>query len=102
MIMYNGMEGFNWDEGNKTKNWIEHKVTIKECEEIFFNRPTVEYKDVKHSLKENRFGILGKTDKGRKLHVIFTVRAGKIRVISARDQNKKERKYYETKEKNNK
>lgn len=97
--MYNIMEAFDWDEANKLKNWIKHKVSIKECEEVLFNRPTVEYKDIKHSFKEDRFGILGKTDSGRRLHVIFTVRENKIRVISARDQNKEERKYYESKSK---
>jgi len=37
----------------------------------------------------------GKTDEGRSLTVIFTLRQGRIRVISARNQSKKERKTYE-------
>jgi uncharacterized DUF497 family protein len=99
MIMYNVMDGFDWDRGNKTKNWAKHKVNTKECEELFFNRPVIIYRDIRHSRRENRFGILGKTNKQRLLCLIFTVRKEKIRVISARDQNKKERTKYEKREK---
>jgi len=95
--MYNGMDGFEWDDWNKSKNWIKHKVTYRECEEVFFNSPRVTYKDIKHSLVEKRNGILGKTDSSRLLHITFTVREKMIRVISARDMNKKERIKYESK-----
>jgi len=98
--MYNGMDEFDWDEGNRDKNWVKHGVMYKECEEVFFNDPKVIYKDAKHSFTEKRFGILGKTDKGRFLHIIFTTRKNEIRVISARDQNRRERKFYENETKN--
>lgn len=101
-IMYSGMDEFSWDEWNKNKNWISHKVTYRECEEVFFNESRVIYKDIKHSVLEYRLGILGETDNKRLLHIIFTIRENKIRVISARDQNKKERKYYESKKQKNK
>lgn len=98
--MYNGMDGFNWDEANSTKNWVKHKVTYRECEEVFFNEPRITYKDIKHSLTEKRYGILGRTDKNRLLHIIFTSRRNMIRIISARDMNQKERtKYENTKQK---
>lgn len=93
--MYNGMDGFDWDDWNKSKNWISHKVTYRECEEVFFNKYVVVYKDVKHSTYEKRFGILSKTANNRLLHITFTVKKSKIRVISARDANKKERRHYE-------
>lgn len=96
------VNGFDWDKWNKAKNWIKHRISPRECEEVFFNEPKIIYQDLKHSFTENRFGILGKTDGRRRLHVIFTAREGKIRVISARDQNKKERKHYESKEKGSK
>ena len=100
--MYSSMDGFDWDKWNVSKNWIEHKVTYRECEEAFFNEPKIIYKDIKHSFIEKRFGILGRTDNNRLLHIIFTTRNSDIRVISARDQNKKERRYYESKEKGSK
>ena len=48
---------------------------------------------------EDRYRVLGKTDEGRMLFLVFTLRGGKIRVITARDAHKKERKAYEEAEK---
>jgi uncharacterized DUF497 family protein len=90
--------GFEWDEHNSEKNWQRHRVTPSECEEIFFNRPMVIADDAKHSKIENRFYALGHTDAGRMLFVVFTVRQTLIRVISARDMNRKERKVYRSHE----
>lgn len=89
---------FGWDKGNTDKNWKKHKVHFKEAEEIFFNKPLKIFKDVKHSQKENRFVGLGVTNKKRKLYIVFTVRGKKIRIISARNQSKKERRLYEEKD----
>lgn len=86
---------FQWNKGNINKNWIKHKVTNKECEETFFDQEKKIAKDIFHSKKEKRFIILGKTKKGRILYTVFTVRNKKVRVISSRDINKKERKLYE-------
>jgi uncharacterized DUF497 family protein len=86
--------GFQWDLGNSEKNWIKHNVTPFECEQIFFNQPLVAAEDPGHSQKEKRYFSLGKTDGGRMLYVVFTVRGHQIRVISARDMNRKERKVY--------
>jgi uncharacterized protein len=90
--------GFEWDEHNAGKNWLRHNVSPAECEQIFFNRPLVAGRDVRHSEKEDRFYALGVTDSGRFLFAVFTVRANNIRVISARDANRKERKAYESHE----
>jgi len=90
-------EGFLWDEGNLEKNWIKHKVTRLECEEIFFKLPLVISDDIKHSINEKRFYALGKSKSERLLFLSFTIRNNLIRVISARDMNRKERKIYEEK-----
>ncbi len=90
--------GFEWDARNAEKNWRKHRVTPSECEQIFFNRPLAVADDIRHSEEENRFYALGHTDSKRMLFVVFTVRRGKIRVISARDMNRKERKAYESHE----
>lgn len=86
--------GFQWDEHNSRKNWDKHRVSMSESEQIFFNRPLVIADDVEHSREESRFYALGHTDTGRELFVVFTVRGGLIRVISARDMSRKERKVY--------
>ncbi len=98
--MLSQIEGFEWDKGNINKNWEKHRVSHTECEEVFFNEPLVVGIDEKHSEEEHRLYLLGRTDKGRLLFIVFTTRKEKIRVISARDMNKKERKaYYEQIEK---
>ncbi|MEA3369368.1 MAG: BrnT family toxin [Candidatus Ratteibacteria bacterium] len=91
--------GFEWDEYNAKKNWENHKVTPSECEQIFFNKPLIMADDAKHSEYERRCFILGKTDLHRKLFIVFTIRNKLIRVISARDMNKKEKRRYEEHEK---
>lgn len=88
--------GFDWDEGNYLKSWEKHGVSALECEQIFFNRPLVTAHDEKHSKREIRHYALGHTDAGRHLFVVFTIRERLIRIISARDMNRKERKKYET------
>ena len=89
------VSGFDWDEGNKQKNWEKHQVDFRECEEVFFNQPLLINEDTKHSSQEKRFYVLGQSDIGRTLFLVFMLRNSKIRVISARDQSKKERKIYE-------
>lgn len=91
----NQLANFYWDKHNRDKNWLKHKVTNDECEEIFYNESLLIFTDETHSQKESRFVAYGVTDKGRKLTVVFTIRQNKIRVISARDQGKKERRLYE-------
>lgn len=93
------IKGFDWDKANLKKNKLKHGVNKIECEEIFFNQPLVLFPDTKHSKVEKRYGTLGKTNKNRKLALFFTIRDNKIRVISARDQGKQDRKVYEAVEK---
>ncbi len=95
MIDLKSTIGFDWDKGNIDKNWLKHRVSYRECEEIFYNKPILINEDQKHLSKEIRFQVLGQSNKKRKLFLIYTVRNNKIRVISARDQNKKERIAYE-------
>lgn len=87
--------GFEWDRWNLDKNWYKHKVSHLECEQVFFNCPLLLYEDIKHSENEIRIYVLGKTDWERKLFLVFTIRNDLIRVISARDMNKKEQAIYE-------
>ncbi|MCP4024545.1 MAG: BrnT family toxin [Desulfobacteraceae bacterium] len=86
--------GFEWDQGNIDKNWMKHKVSPSECEQIFFNHPLLIQDDIAHSKTEERFYALGRTDLKRSLFIAFTVRNEHIRVISARDMSRKEREVY--------
>ncbi|MBW8042397.1 MAG: BrnT family toxin [Planctomycetes bacterium] len=90
-----GCTGFQWNKGNIEKNWLKHRVSPVECEQIFFNQPLIILDDPEHSSYEKRFAAFGYTDAGRLLAVIFTKRSRLLRVISARDMNRKEKKFYE-------
>lgn len=87
--------GFDWDKANKDKNSKKHGVSPLECEQVFFNKPLLLYEDTTHSTVEKRFYVLGKTDIERRLFIVFTMRNNLIRIISARDMSKLERKQYE-------
>jgi len=87
--------GFDWDDGNILKNEKKHNIKWQVIEEIFFNKPLLLSQDKKHSLNEHRCFALGVTDGAHLLFVVFTKREFKIRVISARLMNKKERSIYE-------
>ena len=95
--LFKNCTGFDWDKGNANKNWKNHKVTQSECEQVFLNLPIILGEDKKHSKSEKRHYLLGRTEFNRLLFVVFTIRNNHIRVISARDMNKKERAIYHEK-----
>lgn len=92
--LFRTVTGFQWDAGNSEKNWLKHGVSTAECEQVFFNQPLIVSADVAHSDLEDRWFVLGQTDTGRELFVVFTIRGESIRVISARDMSRKERKVH--------
>lgn len=93
-IDFNKLDGFDWDQGNLI-HIKKHKVDFRECEEVFVNIPLRLNEDKEHSKIEKRLQVLGKTNNQRLLFIAFTIRKNKVRVISVRDQNKKERRKYE-------
>jgi len=97
MLDFEWIIGFEWDAGNERKSEVKHRVTQSEAEEVFFNNPLLISTDEKVGARERRFLALGKTQKARGLTVVFTLRkdATLIRVISIRDQHRKERQLYE-------
>jgi uncharacterized protein len=96
MIDLAATEGFDWDDGNARKSLDKHGVTQPEAEQVFAGGPLLA-EDYEHSQSEVRYQALGETSEGRPLHVTFTLREDgkRIRIISARDMNRKERAYYE-------
>jgi uncharacterized protein len=97
MIDLDQISGFDWDDGNSRKSADKHDVSQAEAESVFFNDPLIFVEDEKHSDRERRLNALGKTAQDRLLHITFTLRQNgtMIRVISARDMHRKERKAYE-------
>jgi uncharacterized protein len=92
MIAFKKLLEFEWDRGNQEKNWFKHEVDINEAEEAFFDTNKQEYPDPTHSGAEIRKIVVGKTNAGRMLFVVYTMRKNKIRIVSARDLNKKKEK----------
>lgn len=88
------VKGFQWDKGNSSKNERGHGITDCEAEEIFFNKPLTIGRSPKGE-PEIRYAALGKTYGSRLLTVVFTIRSGMIRVISARPMSRSERKFYD-------
>jgi uncharacterized DUF497 family protein len=86
--------GFQWDQGNRTKNASGHGMECAEAEEVFFNRPLFLLEDHAHSKQAERIHGFGMTHMHRPLAVTFTLRGKTIRIISARDQNRKEMRQY--------
>jgi len=91
-----GCSGFEWDEGNAAKIRERHGVLWWECEQAFFLQPFLVAEDGKHSQKETRYFCLGRTEAGRLLFMVFTIRGERIRVISARPMSRRERRAYES------
>jgi uncharacterized DUF497 family protein len=80
--------------GRPPKLAARHDVEQGECEQAFFVEPFVVVADEKHSASDHRWRAFGRTTNNRHLHMVFTVRADRIRVIHARDMNRKERSAY--------
>lgn len=95
MIDLSKFKSFQWDKWNIDKSYEKHKITANESEEIFLDENLQVIKDVKHSQKEARFIAIGKTSENKILFAVFTLRKIKIRIISVRKANKKERSKYE-------
>ncbi len=88
------LEGFQWDPGNREKNWHGHEVATGEIEQAFFNRPVIVAPDPKHSRIEPRHFLLGRSNEGRALTITFTIRGRLIRPITARPMSRGERRIY--------
>jgi uncharacterized DUF497 family protein len=94
-IDVSNFDGFDWDEGNLDKNLVSHNFAWTETEETFLQEPLLTFPSPTHSQSEERYFALGRTSTDRKLNIVFTIRKNRIRVISARDMSKKEKKLYD-------
>jgi uncharacterized DUF497 family protein len=87
---------FEWDDGNSTKNSEKHGIEISAIETVFRSGLALPLGiQISPQVDEQRLGIVGPTLDGKTLHLAFVLREGRVRVISARVANKKERLQYE-------
>lgn len=88
---------FEWDHGNSTKSLQKHKISSESAEQVFLNKDMLVPLGIQvaPTTNEPRFGALGADFSGKKLSLSFTIREGRIRIISVRPMSKSERKNYE-------
>jgi uncharacterized DUF497 family protein len=86
---------FEWDSGNISKSLEKHLISPNIAEEPFGDKNLLTFPDPTHSQAENRYHLIGKTTLNDTLFITYTLREDKIRIISARVANKKERRFYE-------
>lgn len=88
---------FEWDENKNSINKRKHHLSFEEAKTVFYDVNAILFDDPDHSIYEERFLILGYTNKNKICIVSHCLRedGGVIRIISARPASKRERKYYE-------
>jgi uncharacterized DUF497 family protein len=86
---------FEWDSKKAAINIAKQSVSFAEATTIFGDKFSITIPDPKHSQKEARFVTIGKTISAQVIVVVHTERGDKIRIISARQASRKERKTYE-------
>ena len=94
MLSLDKYKGFEWDKGNVDKSYQKHGITPSEAEESFLDEKAIILKDIKHSQKEKRYLLIGETIEEKLLFIVFVLRKKKLRIISARKANRKEKNKY--------
>jgi uncharacterized protein len=90
------IDDFFWLPEIEDKLVGKHQVTREEVEEVFFNRPHFRFVETGNRAGEDVYSARGQTDAGRYLIVFFIYKYGNIAlIVSARDMDKSERRYYE-------
>jgi len=94
--LQNDLFEFEWDRGNLRKSQDKHSVSPEEIESVFEVKLGVPLgRQVSPAVAEERLNLVGPTNEGRMISVVFTLRDGRVRPISGRDASRKERKLYE-------
>jgi uncharacterized DUF497 family protein len=86
-------ETFEWDEDKAAENWRRHGVTFWQGAEVLGDPFGVEEIDDREDYGEERINVLGMRQ-GLILHVTYTERGDRIRIISARRATKHEQDHY--------
>ena len=86
---------FEWDPEKATSNLAKHNVSFEEASTVFGDPLGRIVRDPRHSLGEQRFVLLGHSERQRLLTIMFTDRGEAIRLVSARKATRHERREYE-------
>ncbi len=86
---------FEWNPQKAEINSKKHGVSFEEASSVFGDTLSVTYPDPKHSINEERFIMIGLSDRQRVLVISHMYRGETVRIISARPATKRERRFYE-------
>ncbi len=85
---------FAWDPRKAKRNIAKHGVSFDDAKAVFDDDFFLVFADPDHSTQEARFIIMGQSKQGRLLVVAYTERSDTIRIISAREATRQERRTY--------
>ena len=86
---------FEWDSRKAEINLRKHGISFTEAGTVFGDELAITVPDPDHSKDEERYITIGWSNQRRLLMVSHTDRGDRIRIISARELTKAERKVYE-------
>jgi uncharacterized protein len=86
---------FEWNPDKANSNLKKHGVSFNEASTVFNDPLSVTFPDPDHSYSEERYVIIGLSSAGRILIVSHTDRADRVRIISAREATRNERRFYQ-------
>ena len=86
---------FGWDQNKADANLSKHGVSFDEAITVFDDPLYLDFFDPDHSHYEYRYIIIGQSSDNRLLLVSYTEHGESVRIISAREATRRERKDYE-------
>ena len=88
---------FEWDEEKNKSNRNKHGIWFEEARSVFNDPESRVFFDNDHSIKEDRFIIIGLSYSARLLIVVHCSKYSSsiVRIISARKVTRKEERFYE-------
>jgi len=90
-----GELSFEWDAGKAKRNRAKHGVGFEEAATVFLDPLARVYDDPDSSTDEERLLLVGRSAARRTLLVIHVVRGERLRIISAREATRRERRAFE-------
>ena len=89
------VEGFEWNENKAQQNLAKHGISFLEAITLFLDPLSITIDDPDHSQEERRLIIIGYSNRKRLVVVVHADRGDNIRIISARQATRYERRTYE-------
>ena len=86
---------FEWNPDKAGANFKKHGVYFTEAATVFSDPLSITFPDPAHSINESRHITIGLSRNGRLLILAHTDRNKRLRIISAREATRKEKRFYE-------